>query len=94
MRREGYELQISKPQVIFKEENGEKLEPYDEVIIDVPNDMSGVVIEKLSKRKGIMIEMKIDTIHTRIIFEIPTRGLLGYKSEFIIDTRGEGILSI
>ena len=93
MRREGYELQISKPQVIFKEENGEKLEPYEEVIIDVPNDMSGVVIEKLSKRKGIMIEMKIDTIHTRIIFEIPTRGLLGYKSEFIVDTRGEGILS-
>ncbi len=93
MRREGYELQISKPQVIFKEENGEKLEPYEEVIIDVPNDMSGVVIEKLSKRKGTMIEIKSDTIHTRIIFEIPTRGLLGYKSEFIIDTRGEGILS-
>lgn len=93
MRREGYELQISKPQVIFKEENGEKLEPYEEVIIDVPNDMSGVVIEKLSKRKGTMIEMKSDTIHTRIIFEIPTRGLLGYKSEFIVDTRGEGILS-
>jgi GTP-binding protein len=76
MRREGYELQISKPQVIFKEENGEKLEPYEEVIIDVPNDMSGVVIEKLSKRKGTMIEIKSDTIHTRIIFEIPTRGLL------------------
>ena len=93
MRREGYELQISKPQVIFKEENGEKLEPYEEVIIDVPNDMSGVVIEKLSKRKGTMIEIKSDTIHTRIIFEIPTRGLLGYKSEFIVDTRGEGILS-
>ena len=93
MRREGYELQISKPQVIFKEENGEKLEPYEEVIIDVPSDMSGVVIEKLSKRKGTMIEMKSDTIHTRIVFEIPTRGLLGYKSEFIVDTRGEGILS-
>ncbi|NMB40081.1 MAG: translational GTPase TypA [Parcubacteria group bacterium] len=93
MRREGYELQISKPQVIFKEENGEKLEPYEEVIIDVSNDMSGVVIEKLSKRKGTMIEMKSDTIHTRIIFEIPTRGLLGYKSEFIVDTRGDGILS-
>ena len=93
MRREGYELQISKPQVIFKEENGEKLEPYEEVIIDVPNDMSGAVIEKLSKRKGTMIEIKSDTIHTRIIFEIPTRGLLGYKSEFIVDTRGEGILS-
>jgi len=93
MRREGYELQISKPQVIFKEENGEKLEPYEEVIIDVPSDMSGVVIEKLSKRKGTMTEMKSDAIHTRIIFEIPTRGLLGYKSEFIVDTRGEGILS-
>ena len=93
MRREGYELQISKPQVIFKEENGEKLEPYEEVIIDVPSDMSGAVIEKLSKRKGTMIEIKSDTIHTRIIFEIPTRGLLGYKSEFIVDTRGEGILS-
>ena len=93
MRREGYELQISQPQVIFKEENGEKLEPYEEVIIDIPSDMSGVVIEKLSKRKGIMTEMKPDTIHTRIIFEMPTRGLLGYKSEFIVDTRGEGILA-
>ncbi len=93
MRREGYELQISQPQVIFKEENGEKLEPYEEVIIDIPGDMSGVVIEKLSKRKGIMTEMKPDTNHTRIIFEIPTRGLLGYKSEFVVDTRGEGILA-
>ncbi|MDD2274292.1 MAG: translational GTPase TypA [Candidatus Pacebacteria bacterium] len=93
MRREGYELQISQPQVIFKEENGEKLEPYEEVIIDIPSDMSGVVIEKLSKRKGVMTEMKPDTNHTRIIFEIPTRGLLGYKSEFVVDTRGEGILA-
>lgn len=93
MRREGYELQVSQPQVIFKEEDGKKLEPYEEVIIDIPNDMSGVVIEKLSKRKGIMTEMKPDTIHTRIVFEMPTRGLLGYKSEFIVDTRGEGILA-
>lgn len=93
MRREGYELQVSQPQVIFKEEDGKKLEPYEEVIIDIPSDMSGVVIEKLSKRKGIMTEMKPDTIHTRIVFEMPTRGLLGYKSEFIVDTRGEGILA-
>jgi len=93
MRREGYELQISQPQVIFKEENGEKLEPYEEVIIDIPGDMSGVVIEKLSKRKGIMTEMKPDINHTRIVFEMPTRGLLGYKSEFVVDTRGEGILA-
>jgi len=93
MRREGYELQISQPQVIFKEENGKKLEPYEEVIIDIPSEMSGVVIEKLSKRKGIMTDMKPDASHTRIIFEIPTRGLLGYKSDFVMDTRGEGILS-
>jgi len=93
MRREGYELQISQPQVIIKEENGKKLEPYEEVIIDVPSDMSGIVIEKLSKRRGIMTEMKQDQGHCRIIFEIPTRGLLGYKSDFIVDTRGEGILA-
>lgn len=93
MRREGYELQVSQPQVIIKEEDGKKLEPYEEVIIDIPSEMSGTVIEKLSKRKGVMTEMKPDTIHTRIIFEIPTRGLLGYKSEFVMDTRGEGILA-
>ena len=93
MRREGYELQISQPQVIIKEEDGKKYEPFEEVIIDVPNESSGVVIEKLSKRKGIMTEMKQELEHSRIIFEIPTRGLLGYKSDFIVDTRGEGILA-
>jgi GTP-binding protein len=93
MRREGYELQISQPQVIIKEEDGKKLEPYEEVIIDVPSDMSGIVIEKLSKRKGVMTEMKQDLGHCKIVFEIPTRGLLGYKSDFIIDTRGEGLLA-
>ena len=93
MRREGYELQISQPKVIIKEENGKKLEPFEELTIDVPESMSGTVIEKLSKRRGNMIEMKPEQNHTRLVFEIPTRGLLGYRNEFVVDTRGEGILS-
>lgn len=93
MRREGYELQVSQPQVIIKEENGQKLEPFEEVIIDVPEESSGTVIEKLSKRKGIMKEMKPEQSHIRLVFEIPTRGLLGYKPDFVMDTRGEGIIS-
>ncbi|MFA5086568.1 MAG: translational GTPase TypA [Candidatus Paceibacterota bacterium] len=93
MRREGYELQVSQPQVIIKEENNQKLEPFEEVIIDVPEESSGVVIEKLSKRKGLMTEMRPEQGHVRIVFEMPTRGLLGYKPEFVMDTRGEGILA-
>ena len=92
MRREGYEVQVSKPQVIFKEKNGIKLEPFEEITIDVPNEMKGVVIEKISKRKGIMTDMHLEQNHTRIIFEIPTRGFLGYRGEFITNTRGEGII--
>lgn len=92
MRREGFELQVSQPHVIIKEEDGQKLEPFEEVTIDVPSESSGAVIEKLSKRKGIMINMKQDGNNTRLIFEIPTRGLLGYRGEFVIDTKGEGIL--
>lgn len=92
MRREGYEVQVSKPQVIFKEENGIKLEPFEEITIDVPNEMTGVVIEKVSKRKGIMTNMHLEQNHTIIIFEIPTRGFLGYRGEFMTDTRGEGII--
>jgi GTP-binding protein len=92
MRREGYELQVSQPQVIYKEENGKKLEPFEEVIIDVPSTMTGVVIEKLAKRRGLMVDMHPEQNHTRLVFEIPTRGLLGYRGEFIIDTKGEGIL--
>ncbi|MDD5555122.1 MAG: translational GTPase TypA [Candidatus Paceibacterota bacterium] len=93
MRREGYELQVSQPQVIIKEENGQKSEPFEEVIIDVPEDMSGIIIEKLSKRKGAMTEMRPEQGHVRLVFEMPTRGLLGYKPDFVIDTRGEGILA-
>ena len=92
MRREGYELQISQPHVIIKEENGKKLEPFEEVTITVPETLTGTVIEKLSKRKGSMLEMKPEHGNTKIIFEIPTRGLLGYRNEFVVDTRGEGIL--
>lgn len=92
MRREGFELQVSQPHVIIKEENGQKLEPFEEVTIDVPSESSGAVIEKLSKRKGIMTNMKQDGNNVRLIFEIPTRGLLGYRGEFVIDTKGEGIL--
>lgn len=92
LRREGFELQVSQPHVIMKEENGEKLEPYEEVTIIVPNNLTGTVIDKLSKRKGTMLEIKPEGIETKIIFEIPTRGLLGYKNEFIVDTKGEGII--
>jgi len=93
MRREGYEVQVSQPQVILKEENEKILEPFEELIIDVPESLAGVIIEKIAKRKGTMMEMKTHNANTRIIFEIPTRGLLGLRSEFMIDTRGEGIMA-
>ena len=92
MRREGYEMQISQPHVIIKEENGLKLEPFEEVTIIVPEEMSGVVIKKLSRRCGNMLEMVPDHNNVKIIFEIPTRGLLGYRNEFIVDTSDEGII--
>ncbi len=92
MRREGYELQISQPHVIIKEEEGKKKEPFEEVTITVPESMSGRVIKKLSKRKGSLIDIKQENNSTKIIFEVPTRGLLGYRNEFVIDTKGEGIL--
>ncbi len=92
MRREGYEIQVSQPQVIIKEENGVTFEPYEEASIDIPEACSGVVIEKMSKRKGQITDMKNHNGQTRIIFAIPTRGLLGYREEFVVDTRGEGIL--
>ena len=92
MRREGYELQVSQPHVIFKQENGVKMEPFEEVIIDIPAQMLGMVMEKLAKRKAIMINMHPEQNHFRITFEIPARGLLGYRGDFIVDTRGEGII--
>ena len=93
MRREGYEIQASQPHVIIKEENGQKLEPFEEAIIDVPEDLSGVVIQKLSKRGGKMTNMVQHHGEVRLTFEIPTRGLLGFRNEFMIDTKGEGVLS-
>jgi len=92
MRREGYEVQVSQPQVIIKESNGDKLEPFEEVIVDVPSEFSGAVIEKIGRRKGIMISIEGRGNQKRVIFEIPTRGLLGYRNEFITDTKGEGVL--
>jgi GTP-binding protein len=94
MRREGYEIQVSQPQVIIKEIDGVKSEPFEEAIVDVPTEMSGVVIERMGKRKGIMTEMKQGHGSlTRLIFEVPTRGLLGYRGQFTVDTKGEGILT-
>jgi len=93
MRREGFEMQVSQPEVIIKEENGIQTEPYEELVIDVPMESSGIVIEKIGKRKGIMKHMSEKHGIARIVFEIPTRGLLGYRGEFIVDTKGEGIMS-
>ena len=92
LRRENFELQVSQPQVIIREENGVKQEPYEEVTIDIPEAQTGVIMEKVSKRKGRMTDMKNHNGQARLIFEIPTRGLLGYRNEFVVDTRGEGIL--
>ena len=93
MRREGYELAVSPPQAIVKEEGGEKTEPFEEVTILVPESASGTVIEKLGLRKGVMTNMVDEGAGKRLIFEMPTRGLLGYRNEFVIDTKGEGILT-
>jgi len=93
MRREGFELAVSQPKVIFKEENGKKLEPYEEVSVLVPEEFSGVVIEKLGKRRGVIMSMGQEHGEVKITFDVPTRGLLGYRNEFIIDTKGKGILT-
>ncbi|KKT00926.1 MAG: GTP-binding protein TypA/BipA [Candidatus Nomurabacteria bacterium GW2011_GWA2_43_15] len=93
MRREGFEIQVSEPEVIIKETDGIKTEPYEELVIDVPMEFSGGVIEKIGGRRGIMKNMVEKEGIVRVIFDIPTRGLLGYRGEFIIDTKGEGIMS-
>ena len=94
MRREGYELSVSTPRVLFKEgENGQKLEPIERLVIDVPGDCVGSVMEKIGARKGEMVDMHPQGTRTRIEFLVPARGLFGYKSEFLTDTKGEGIMS-
>jgi len=94
MRREGYEFQVSKPEVIFKEVDGVKCEPIELAMIDVADDFVGVVIEKLGVRKGEMINMKQGGDgYTRLEFKVPSRGLIGFRNEFLTDTRGTGILN-
>lgn len=91
MRREGYELAVSKPEVIIKRgADGRKLEPVEEVAINVPDEYSGTVISKLNRRKGIMVQMSGENGFSRLEYHVPTRGLLGYRTEFINDTHGEG----
>lgn len=93
MRREGFELQVSQPEVLLREEGGVKMEPLEQVVIDVPDSFAGSVIEKLGVRKGEMVSMKAENGSTRLEYLVPTRGLLGYRMEFMTDTKGEGTLS-
>ena len=93
MRREGYELSVSKPEVIFKEVDGKKCEPYEKVIVNVPNEYSGTVINSLNERKGIMQSVTPGEVgYTRCEYLVPTRGLIGYRGSFITETKGEGIM--
>ncbi|MFV0436683.1 MAG: translational GTPase TypA [Desulfopila sp.] len=93
MRREQYEFQVTRPEVIMKEENGRLLEPYEELTVDADEQFQGVVIEKLGKLKGTMVEMGLENGMVRMVFHIPTRGLLGYRSQFMTDTKGMGMMS-
>lgn len=94
MRREGYEFQVTRPEVIFKEDSeGQRLEPFEELSIDVDEDFVGVVMEKLGQRKGQVLEMDSTEGMTRLRYLIPTRGLLGYRSEFMTDTKGLGVMN-
>lgn len=93
MRREGYELSVSQPQVIIKDIDGVKSEPFEEVTVDIPGEFQGPVIERLSNRGFIMQNMITHGEQVRLLFEGPTRGLLGYKNQFVVDTKGEGILA-
>jgi GTP-binding protein len=93
MRREGYEFQVTRPQVILKEEDGQVLEPYEKLTVDVDEQYQGAVIEKLGKLKGQMEEMSNANGMARMIFSIPTRGLLGYRSQFMTDTKGMGMMA-
>ena len=93
MRREGYELSVSKPEVIFKEIDGKKEEPYEKVIVNVPNEYSGTVINSLNERKGIMQSVTPGEVgYTKAEYLVPTRGLIGYRGSFITETKGEGIM--
>ncbi|MFH1656352.1 MAG: translational GTPase TypA [Candidatus Nealsonbacteria bacterium] len=93
MRREGYEFQVSNPQFIIKEINGKKHEPFEEIIADVPQDFQGIVIEKLSSRGAKLVNMELQDGRFLMQFEGPSRGLFGYRNQFIVDTKGNGILA-
>src|SRR3989344_2695561 len=93
MRREGIELQASRPQVIFKEENGRRLEPIEHLSIECPDEFSGSVIQKMGIRRGEMKDMRVEGKTAYLEFEIPTRGLIGYRNEFMTDTKGLGIMN-
>ena len=92
MRREGYELSVSKPVVLLKEINNVKCEPFEEVILDVPSEYAGTVINDLNERKGMMVSITNDDTRTHLVFNVPTRGLIGYRSTFITNTKGSGIM--
>ncbi|MDR2648346.1 MAG: translational GTPase TypA, partial [Clostridiales bacterium] len=94
MRREGYEFQVSKPEVIYRNENGVLLEPIEIVTIDAPEEFCGIIIERLGSRRAMMTRMTpANGGYTRLIFEIPARGLIGYRAEFLTDTKGNGIMN-
>ena len=94
MRREGFELLVSRPKVIIKEINGEKCEPMEDLVVNVPDESVGTVIEKLGRRKAEMTNMEpAENGHTKIEFKIPSRGLIGYRTEFLTDTKGEGTMN-
>ena len=93
MRREGFEIQVSQPQAIVKDIDGVKSEPFEEVTIDSPSEFQGTIIEKLGKRAIVMKDMKVHENHVRMMFEGPTRGLFGYRGQFMIDTKGNGIIA-
>lgn len=93
MRREGFEIQVSQPEVVMREIDGQTCEPIEMAIVDTPEEYAGTVIEKLGKRKGEMVHMHSENGSTRLEYKIPTRGLLGYRTEFLTDTKGEGTLA-
>ncbi len=93
MRREGYEFQVTRPQVIFREENGTRVEPFEELTVDVDENYMGRVIENLGGRKGALLEMHQNNGMARLRYKIPTRGLLGFRSEFLTETRGMGVMN-
>ena len=93
LRREGYEFQVSRPEVIFEVRDGKKYEPYERVTIDLPPEFMGKVIESMGSRKGEMIEMHDEGITTRLLYKIPTRGILGYQAVFMMDTKGMGVIN-